>query len=99
MGGDRGQAVLTPLLRRQRHTIAIPVEFEPQDRSSEDAALSQIVPDPGFHGAEVLANHHKRNKPMTWSTRRPPACRKIVEAISRNGAYPVAASRSGRHGG
>src|SRR4029450_1466456 len=63
MGGDRGQAVLTPLLRRQRHSIALPVEFEPQDRSSEDAALPQIVPDPGFNGAEVLANHDS-TRPM-----------------------------------
>ena len=43
--------------------------------------------------------HHSRNSPITWSTRIPPACRRIVETICRKGAYAVAASRSGRHGG
>ena len=39
MGGDRGQTVLAPLLRRQRRTVPIPVELEPQDRRSQDAAF------------------------------------------------------------
>ena len=36
---------------------------------------------------------------MTWSTRMPPACRRMVRTMSRNGAYAGSASRSGRHGG
>ena len=30
--------------------------------------------------------HHSRNRPMTWSTRMPPACRRTVRSMSRYGA-------------
>ena len=38
VGGDRGEAVLAPLLRRQRRPVAVEVELEPQDRGAEDPA-------------------------------------------------------------
>src|SRR5215211_3493335 len=58
MSGDRRQTVLPPLLRRQGPTVAVPVELEPQDRRSQDAAFAQVVASPWLHCAKVLPNDH-----------------------------------------
>src|SRR5215211_8777674 len=58
MGGDRGQTVFAPLLRRQRRPVAIPVEFEPQDRCPEDAAFPKVVAYPRLYCSQIFANYY-----------------------------------------
>src|SRR5664280_1756152 len=61
MGGHGGQTQLAIGLSRQGSALS--VLLEPQDRRAEDAALAQIVSDPGLNHTEVLANH-QRARPL-----------------------------------
>ncbi len=55
VGGDRREAQVAVLLRRQRPAVLVPLE--PQDRRAQDPALAHVVADPGLDHAEVLAHH------------------------------------------
>ena len=58
VGGHRRQAQIPPMFRLQRSS-GEGVDFEPQDRGAQHAALTQIVPHPWLDGAEVLTHHHR----------------------------------------
>lgn len=60
--GHRGQAQFAPPLGLQGPATAR-VDFEPQDRRSEQSALMQKVPSPWLDRAEVFTDHH-RARPM-----------------------------------
>ena len=59
MGGHRGQAQFAPPLGFERTAVTVAVVFEPQDRGAQHAPLTQVLPDPGFDGAQVFADHHR----------------------------------------
>ena len=62
VGGHRGQAQVSPVLGRQRPP-AVPIDFEPQDRCSQQAAVAQIIAHPRLDRAEILT-HDNRTGPM-----------------------------------